>query len=148
MRLDTFKLGVPSFNGEHTSQTNTISGTLKRYSGEIAFGDVFFADDPKTNMAYLVLKVVRSPEIKSYTTSAMVTITNEEGEQVEKNVLPMLTWDDYIVIRMDVEEKRPKSLKLTMTYDDEDGTEKSFFYQINLLNVIKIDLIVENQNGI
>lgn len=93
-------------------------------------------------MAYLVLKVVRSPEIKSYTTSAMVTITNEEGEQVEKNVLPMLTWDDYIVIRMDVEEKRPGSLKLTMTYDDEDGTEKSFYYQINLLNAINIDPIV------
>lgn len=142
MHLDTFEFGVPSFNGEHTNQVTTISGTLKRYSGNIAFGDVFFADDPKTNMAYLVLKVVRSPEIKSYTTSAMVTITNEEGEQVEKNVLPMLTWDDYIVIRMDVAEKRPGSLKLTMTYDDEDGAEKSFYYQINTLNAIDIDPIV------
>lgn len=140
MHLDTFKLGVPSFTGEHTNQTNTISGTLKRYSGEIQFGNSLFADDPKTNMAYLVLKVVESPEIKSYVPTAMITVT-EDGEQVEKNVIPSLTWNSYIVIRMDVEEKRPKSLTLTMTYDDEDGTEKSFFYKINLLDVIKIDPI-------
>lgn len=140
MHLDTFKLGVPSFDGNYTNQTNTISGTLKRYSGEIAFSHSLFADDPKTNMAYLVLKVIESPEIKSYVPTAMITVT-EDGEQIEKNVIPSLTWNGYIVIRMDVAEKRPKSLTLTMTYDDEDGTEKSFWYKINLLDVIKIDPI-------
>lgn len=140
MHLDTFEFGVPTFDGNHTSQATTLTGTLKRYSGDIAYNHSIFADDPRTNMAYLVLKVIESPEIKSYVPTAMITVT-ENGEQVEKNVISSLTWNGYIVIRMDVENKRPGSLKLTMTYDDEDGTEKSFYYLINGLETIDIDPI-------
>lgn len=140
MHLDTFSIS-PGFNGKFENQECTISGTLKRYSGEIAHGDTLYADEPKENMAYLVFKVVRSDNVKSYTPYAMVRVpdeTSESGGTKLRNVAN-ITWNDFIVLRMDVAEKRPEELTLEMQFEDEDGQIKNFTYTVNNLDTVAID---------